>query len=80
MFVDTFGGLDVVVNALDNVNARLYVDSRCVPASSLESARRTKCNTQMVVPNVTQNYGARDPPEKSAPRYAAIFCTTSTTA
>ena len=23
-------GLDVVVNALDNVNARLYVDSRCV--------------------------------------------------
>ena len=25
-----FEGLDFVVNALDNVNARLYVDSRCV--------------------------------------------------
>jgi molybdopterin/thiamine biosynthesis adenylyltransferase len=31
VFDDSFwGGLDVVVNALDNVNARLYVDSRCV--------------------------------------------------
>jgi hypothetical protein len=27
-----FEGLDFVVNALDNVNARLYVDSRCVTA------------------------------------------------
>ena len=27
---DFFCGLDVVVNALDNVNARIYVDSRCV--------------------------------------------------
>ena len=28
----------------------------------------TKCNTQMVVPHLTENYGAsRDPPEKSAP-------------
>lgn len=27
-----------------------------------------KCNTQMVVPQLTENYGAsRDPPEKSAP-------------
>jgi ubiquitin-activating enzyme E1 len=31
VFDDEFWqGLDVVVNALDNVNARLYVDSRCV--------------------------------------------------
>ena len=31
VFNDPFWqGLDVVVNALDNVNARLYVDSRCV--------------------------------------------------
>jgi len=28
----------------------------------------TKCNTQVVVPHMTENYGAsRDPPEKSAP-------------
>ena len=72
VFDDAFwDGLDVVVNALDNVNARLYVDSRCVYFSKplLESGTLgTKCNTQMVVPNVTENYGAsRDPPEKSAP-------------
>jgi hypothetical protein len=30
VFNDAFWeGLDLVVNALDNVNARLYVDSRC---------------------------------------------------
>lgn len=67
----TCAGLDVVVNALDNVNARLYVDSRCVyfQLPLLESGTLgTKCNTQMVVPNMTENYGAsRDPPERSAP-------------
>ncbi|KAL4450533.1 hypothetical protein ABPG77_000889, partial [Micractinium sp. CCAP 211/92] len=64
-------GLDVVVNALDNVNARLYVDSRCVYFCKplLESGTLgPKCNTQMVVPRLTENYGAsRDPPEKQAP-------------
>ncbi|PRW20689.1 Ubiquitin-activating enzyme E1 2 isoform A [Chlorella sorokiniana] len=63
--------LDVVVNALDNVNARLYVDSRCVYFCKplLESGTLgPKCNTQMVVPRLTENYGAsRDPPEKQAP-------------
>ena len=72
VFDDEFWqGLDVVVNALDNVNARLYVDSRCVYFGKplLESGTLgTKCNTQMVVPHLTENYGAsRDPPEKSAP-------------
>jgi ubiquitin-activating enzyme E1 len=72
VFDDAFWkGLDVVVNALDNVNARLYVDSRCVYFAKplLESGTLgTKCNTQMVVPHVTENYGAsRDPPERSAP-------------
>ena len=72
VFDDEFwSGLDVVVNALDNVNARLYVDSRCVYFEKplLESGTLgTKCNTQMVVPHLTENYGAsRDPPEKSAP-------------
>ena len=72
VFDDTFwGGLDVVVNALDNVSARLYVDSRCVYLQKplLESGTLgTKCNTQMVIPHLTENYGAsRDPPEKQAP-------------
>ena len=61
-------GLDLVVNALDNVNARLYVDSKCVYHRKplLESGTLgTKCNTQVVSPAQTENYGAsRDPPEK----------------
>ncbi|XP_020276157.1 ubiquitin-activating enzyme E1 2-like [Asparagus officinalis] len=63
--------LDCVVNALDNVNARLYMDMRCVYFQKplLESGTLgTKCNTQMVIPHLTENYGAsRDPPEKQAP-------------
>ena len=55
MFDDAFwGGLDVVVNALDNVNARLYVDSRCVYFGTplLESGTLgTKCNTQVAGPH-----------------------------
>ena len=72
VFDDNFWeSLDVVVNALDNVNARLYIDSRCVYFQKplLESGTLgTKCNTQMIIPNLTENYGAsRDPPEKQAP-------------
>jgi ubiquitin-activating enzyme E1 len=72
VFDDAFWGkLDVVVNALDNVNARLYVDMRCVYFGKplLESGTLgTKANTQCVVPRLTENYGAsRDPPEKQAP-------------
>lgn len=63
VFDDAFwGGLDVVVNALDNVNARLYVDSRCVYFGRplLESGTLgAKANTQVVVPNITENYGAQ---------------------
>ena len=66
--------LDVVVNALDNVKARLYVDRQCVFYGKplLESGTLgTKCNTQMVIPHLTENYGAsRDAPEKEAPQCA----------
>ena len=72
VFDDTFWeNLNVVVNALDNVNARLYIDQRCLYFQKplLESGTLgTKCNTQMVIPHLTENYGAsRDPPEKQAP-------------
>jgi ubiquitin-activating enzyme E1 len=72
VFDDSFWeNLTVVVNALDNVTARLYVDSRCVYFQKplLESGTLgAKCNTQMVIPHLTENYGAsRDPPEKQAP-------------
>lgn len=72
VFDDSFWeNLSVVVNALDNVNARLYVDQRCLYFQKplLESGTLgAKCNTQMVIPHLTENYGAsRDPPEKQAP-------------
>ncbi|MCD9645786.1 E1 ubiquitin-activating protein [Datura stramonium] len=72
VFDDTFWeNLSVVVNALDNVNARLYIDQRCLYFQKplLESGTLgAKCNTQMVIPHLTENYGAsRDPPEKQAP-------------
>ena len=61
VFDDAFWStLDVIVNALDNVNARLYVDSRCVYFGKplLESGTLgPKCNTQMVIPRLTENYG-----------------------
>lgn len=68
---DFFEALSGVCNALDNVQARLYMDQRCIyyQRPLLESGTLgTKCNMQVVVPNLTESYGSsRDPPEKSIP-------------
>jgi ubiquitin-activating enzyme E1 len=68
---DFYDKLSGVCTALDNIEARLYVDQRCVfyRLPMLESGTLgTKGNTQIVVPHLTENYGAtRDPPEKSIP-------------
>lgn len=68
---DFFESLSGVCTALDNVEARLYMDQRCLfyGLPMLESGTLgTKGNTQIVVPHKTENYGAsRDPPEKSIP-------------
>jgi ubiquitin-activating enzyme E1 len=68
---DFFDGLDIVCAALDNVEARLYLDQRCLfyHRPMLESGTLgTKGHTQIVVPGKTEHYGAtRDPPEKSIP-------------
>lgn len=71
-FDDAFwDSLDGVVNALDNVQARMYVDSRCVWFAKplLESGTLgTKANLQVVLPHLTQSYGdSQDPPEESIP-------------
>ncbi|KAF0690396.1 Aste57867_18231 [Aphanomyces stellatus] len=67
-FYDSLSG---VCTALDNVDARLYMDQRCLfyGLPMMESGTLgTKGNTQIVVPKLTENYGAsRDPPEKSIP-------------
>ncbi|KAL2918709.1 E1 ubiquitin-activating protein [Polyrhizophydium stewartii] len=63
--------LSGVTNALDNVDARKYVDRRCVffRKPLLESGTLgTKGNTQVVIPNMTESYSSsNDPPEKSIP-------------
>ncbi|KAF2182461.1 ubiquitin-activating enzyme E1 [Zopfia rhizophila CBS 207.26] len=64
-------GLDAITNALDNVEARTYVDRRCVffRKPLLDSGTLgTKGNTQVVLPHITESYSSsQDPPEKSFP-------------
>eukprot|EP01038_Epipyxis_sp_PR26KG_P008482 gene8482-11465_t len=72
IFDDRFyESLDMVCTALDNVEARLYIDQKCLfyRKPMLESGTLgAKGHTQIVVPFKTENYGAtRDPPEKSIP-------------
>ncbi|XP_033745969.1 LOW QUALITY PROTEIN: ubiquitin-like modifier-activating enzyme 1 [Pecten maximus] len=68
---DFFEKLDGVANALDNIDARMYMDRRCVYycKSLLESGTLgTKGNVQVVIPHVTESYSSsQDPPEKSIP-------------
>lgn len=63
--------LDAVTNALDNVDARTYVDRRCVffHKPLFESGTLgTKGNTQVVLPRLTESYSSsQDPPEQSFP-------------
>ncbi|XP_063956130.1 ubiquitin-like modifier-activating enzyme 6 isoform X1 [Lytechinus pictus] len=69
-----FEGMDVIVNALDNVQARRYVDSRCVTNQKplMESGTLgAKGHVQVIVPHLTESYGSKqDPPEMSIP-----YCT-----
>ncbi len=72
VFNDQFWeSLDFVVNAVDNIKARLYVDARCVwyEKPLLESGTLgTKANSQMIVPHKTLCYGdSQDPPEEAIP-------------
>jgi ubiquitin-activating enzyme E1 len=64
-------GLDAVTNALDNVDARTYIDRRCVffHKPLLDSGTLgTKGNTQVVLPRETESYSSsQDPPDASIP-------------
>jgi ubiquitin-activating enzyme E1 len=68
---DFYENLHMIVTALDNVEARLYIDQKCLfyGLPMLESGTLgAKGHTQIVAPGKTENYGAtRDPPEKSIP-------------
>jgi ubiquitin-activating enzyme E1 len=64
-----FDKIDVVASALDNVDARLFVDSLCVRYSKplLESGTLgTQGSVQSIIPYLTESYGSlQDPPEQS---------------
>lgn len=66
-----FNELDGIANALDNVDARSYVDRRCVYYRKplIESGTLgTMGNIQVIVPYLTESYNSsQDPPEKSIP-------------
>ncbi|KAL6719116.1 E1 ubiquitin-activating protein [Lecanora helva] len=73
IFNETFWEeLDGITNALDNVDARQYVDRRCVffRKPLLDSGTLgTKGNTQVVLPSLTESYSSsQDPPEQSFPQ------------
>ncbi|CAH1797332.1 unnamed protein product [Owenia fusiformis] len=69
-----FTGQDMCVNALDNVEARKYMDSRCVTnqRALLESGTMgAKGHVQVIVPHLTESYSSqRDPPDEDVP-----YCT-----
>eukprot|EP00043_Microstomoeca_roanoka_P005478 m.55979 g.55979 ORF g.55979 m.55979 type:complete len:1262 (-) comp12981_c0_seq1:328-4113(-) len=61
IFDDEFWqGIDLVCNALDNMKARLYVDSKCILYEKplLESGTMgTGANVDVIVPHLTNSYG-----------------------
>lgn len=72
IFTDEFwDGLSFIVNAVDNIKARMYVDGKAVlhrkwlfEAGTLG----TKCNSQLVIPDLTESYSdSTDPQEKNIP-------------
>ncbi len=68
---DMWDGLDMVIGAVDNIKARMYVDSKCVwhHKPYLDSGTLgPKANTQVVMPKLTQSYAdTMDPQEESFP-------------
>jgi ubiquitin-activating enzyme E1 len=72
VFTDTFWDEQtIIVNAVDNVKARQYIDHKAVlhVKPLFESGTLgTKCNSQLIIPNVTECYNdSQDPEEKGVP-------------
>jgi len=62
---------DLIITALDNVDARMYVDAKCVEFKKpmVDSGTvGTKGSTQVVVPYLTESYASQaDPPPEEFP-------------
>ena len=58
---DFYRNQDVVTNALDNVQARMYIDNKCVQARvpMIDSGTLgPKGHVQVVVPHLTEDYSS----------------------
>lgn len=68
---DFWNTQDFVINAVDNVKARKYIDSRCTWYNRIlidSGTLGTKAHVQLMVPKVTSCYNdTQDPPEESIP-------------
>lgn len=69
-FDDNFhSGIDIYLNALDNVDARTYMDTQAIKYSKplIDSGTMgSKGNVQVIIPNLTETYGSsKDPDEKA---------------
>lgn len=72
LFNDEFySKIDIILNGLDNVEARLYIDNRSVyhRVPVIDSGTLgSKGHTQTIIPNLTEHYGStNDPQERSIP-------------
>eukprot|EP01035_Chromulina_nebulosa_P018936 gene18936-24743_t len=63
--------IDIITTALDNVDARRYIDSQCVRYGKwlIDSGTLgVRANTQVVIPHITESYSSSsDPPEEGIP-------------
>ena len=79
VFTDQFmEDLTAVCNALDNVDARKYMDARCVKFDKplLESGTLgPRGNTQIVIPFLTESYGSTNDPQGKLYDYSLIHRT-----
>lgn len=68
---DFYNNITIVANALDNIQARLYMDQQCIKYKKplLESGTLgIKGNTQIIIPHLTETYGStQDPQEETIP-------------
>lgn len=72
IFTDDFWDSQLlIINAVDNIKARQYIDKKSViHTKSLFEAGTlgTQCNSQLILPGLTECYNdSQDPPEKSIP-------------
>lgn len=64
-----YSNVDILLNALDNVDARIYMDEQAIKYSLplIDSGTMgSKGNVQVIIPYLTESYGSsKDPDEKS---------------